>query len=103
MSYQKITEDHRKLIAKHFNPELSNRTNAKKIVKLEGLQISHDAFRHYVGTYRKELMEESNASDYVTDVTSVFEFDSDTEIVMIPARGMKKRRHTKYLTGIIRH
>ena len=84
MPIKKISEEQRKLIGKHFNPELSDRANAKKIVKLEGLNVSPYGFRHNVGLYRKELSEKAGASDYVTDVTSVFDFDSDTEIVMIP-------------------
>ena len=84
MPTRNISDEQRKLIRKHFNPEFSDSKNAKRVVKLEGLNVTPHYFRHIVGLYRKELSEKTQAADYVTDVTSVFEFDSDTEIVMIP-------------------
>lgn len=91
MPTRNISDEQRKLIRKHFNPEFSDSKNAKRVVKLEGLDVTPHYFRHIVGLYRKELSEKTQAADYVTSITKAFEFDKEPQVAMVPGSWHEER------------
>ena len=79
----RLNNELREAIKRHFDPAVTDTKLAIKIINLEKLTQTGGTMRKYVKLYRDELAAGSVAK--IADINDSFDFDSENEIVYIPA------------------
>jgi len=79
----RLNNELREAIKRHFDPAVTDTKLAVKIINLEKLTQTGGTMRKYVKLYRDELAAGSVAK--IADINDSFDFDSENEILYIPA------------------